>query len=1699
MNGSQQEGEPGSPWLRISAPPSQYQEVGCNGDLGDMAGENGVLSVEALYSFKGKNNDELCFNKGDVITVTQREEGGWWEGTFCDKTGWFPSNYVRECKSPDESPASPRSEGEPGSPQHTQQQQAYRALVLRDILESERTHLAELNTLHATYLSALRQADVLTEGDYKQLVGNIEDVIAAHNKLLSAEVEQEQRSPREQRIGGAFLTLAPHLQGAHHIYCSNHPRAVCILEKYKDELSNFMESRGVTRPGVMFLTAGLSKAFRRLDRYAGMLHEYERHLEEGHPDRGDTQRSAHVYKELASSCTSIRRQKELELEVVTGRVHGWEGGESLGALGDVVRMGSVALMPDHRDRYLVLFPATLVTLAVSPRMTAFIFQGSHALNTIHVSRLDDTEHYKNAFEISGPGMERMVAVCQTKQDQQAWVDALIFQCRSLARPPHHSLSSPPPPLPPAHVSALHHVPHPHLTPRALHTFCYPSTQTSSTLSALTPISSSVSLSALPHATHLPPSLSSPPALCTSCGLPSYDSSGNRRSGSSAGNVYGADQNHTTVLRPAPPIPSLNLPPPPPYITIPAQYYVSRPYAILTKYFSNMYRRKVITHKLLRQLAGDWTDEDVTQYVHLRRHRTECIIHTGEFSEEQSDSDDGKMEGYNRSRDGKQRESSVSSDSFDVEMERRKQRRKSVNSTSTTCSSSDSEGYWVGGGPNDAPGSPLPQRKQYPIVPASSTLHKWRLQRLDSSPTSSEESNRSTDCSNPYGYIRYFSNNEDPAPAASPQLKESEATRRFTYTRPSSSSPQKQRNEAPEERSCSCGEVYYCLPHGHWAPASPLHPDSIRTSWEGRTREDTKICHKDEVDSPGSVGQKVHSGIMPKYQFFRVDSPEARTQLQPVPAVSASRSMPVLRVGQCEHEDKSEGIVTRTLHSSTLTIPAAPLMVASVIGDSECDYSETSTPNLCDRTIYGVSTSSEDLPEQERPISGSRVGRAVFPFRTRSDLAYYVSSCSGDETGEDRVDYYESQRKMVPVSLPLSRSEPDLWQREWHRDLTVPKYSSHLVRVVHAVEGPGQVCSCESHSHRSSDSGLADVLHHLESCPLRGDTPGLGRGSSISHCSSQLSGVKWSCRSASACQVRPLTPDPPTDGDSLLLTPITSPNTSATASCIEDSLSSFMGSTSLCHSSSTQDIGGGRVGEGVYRSGLYAHWWMKASVCPRMLALDRTRKDHLRFKLDHKPDIPPKPRCLKPSYHVRRGRAKGAVVKPLARSASTQTHVNLPSNPHKLQVLPHTSKILPRQESGASGSQEFRRDPSVLPRHKLSHLSTDQASGPAMSRDRSFESQASQVSQVTVVARLQPDTRPLHPRPPLATLRVRGIQGSQGSSETSGTELASLHSFSESCDLPSHTTHLWDSSEGLDVDFHRRASSHSLLTPTPAFLTPIVALHAPTPTPDSSNSGTPTNTPTPDAFKSTLYYQLHPPVSSHMEPSISHLSVPTHLVECSDSTKPGLPPKPPHLQSWPVVRSRSLPKLPQTSQSSLSILTKSKSTSLVARQGSFNDTPARPRRSPGGKVWSLSCLRPSPPLRPGHSPRDDKRAQRHNKRKEDKWHEDDALILRVIEAYCTSARTRYTVNSTLLDSPQVLIAEEEKIIVEETRGNQVVMEEKSLVDTVYALKDQVATLVRDYQALKTAFESERQATRALRSALKLKGFNDDAWEPDATTA
>nr|KAF6313804.1 Rac/Cdc42 guanine nucleotide exchange factor 6 [Pipistrellus kuhlii] len=101
-------------------------------------------------------------------------------------------------------------------------------------------------------------------------------------------------------------------------------------------------------------------------------------------------------------------------------------------------------------------------------------------------------------------------------------------------------------------------------------------------------------------------------------------------------------------------------------------------------------------------------------------------------------------------------------------------------------------------------------------------------------------------------------------------------------------------------------------------------------------------------------------------------------------------------------------------------------------------------------------------------------------------------------------------------------------------------------------------------------------------------------------------------------------------------------------------------------------------------------------------------------------------------------------------------------------------------------------------------------------------------------------------------------------------------------------------------------------------------------------------------------------------------------------------------------------------------------------------------------------------------------------------EEDAQILKVIEAYCTSTNIQQGHgSSSRKDSvPQVLLPEEEKLIIEETRSNgQTIIEEKSLVDTVYALKDEVKELKQENKRMKQCLEEELKSRRDLEKLVR----------------
>ncbi|XP_025219914.1 rho guanine nucleotide exchange factor 7 isoform X8 [Theropithecus gelada] len=449
---------------------------------------NNQLVVRAKFNFQQTNEDELSFSKGDVIHVTRVEEGGWWEGTLNGRTGWFPSNYVREVKA-SEKPVSPKSgtlKSPPKGFDTTAINKSYYNVVLQNILETENEYSKELQTVLSTYLRPLQTSEKLSSANISYLMGNLEEICSFQQMLVQSLEECTKLPEAQQRVGGCFLNLMPQMKTLYLTYCANHPSAVNVLTEHSEELGEFMETKGASSPGILVLTTGLSKPFMRLDKYPTLLKELERHMEDYHTDRQDIQKSMAAFKNLSAQCQEVRKRKELELQILTESIRNWEG-DDIKTLGNVTYMSQVLIQcagsEEKNERYLLLFPNVLLMLSASPRMSGFIYQGKLPTTGMTITKLEDSENHRNAFEISGSMIERILVSCNNQQDLQEWVDHLQKQTKvtSVGNPtikphsvPSHTLpshpvtpsskhaDSKPAPLTPAY----HTLPHPshHGTP-----------------------------------------------------------------------------------------------------------------------------------------------------------------------------------------------------------------------------------------------------------------------------------------------------------------------------------------------------------------------------------------------------------------------------------------------------------------------------------------------------------------------------------------------------------------------------------------------------------------------------------------------------------------------------------------------------------------------------------------------------------------------------------------------------------------------------------------------------------------------------------------------------------------------------------------------------------------------------------------------------------------------------------------------------------------------------------------------------------------------------------------------------------------------------------------------------------------------------------------------------------------------------------
>ncbi|XP_074483578.1 rho guanine nucleotide exchange factor 7-like isoform X1 [Sebastes fasciatus] len=403
----------------------QYRSL----DMSEGSGCGHAL-FKARYAFQQTNEDELSFSKGDIISVSRQEEGGWWEGSVSGNSGWFPSNYVRELKGSDKTLDKPKSgtlKSPPKGFDTTIISKTYYNVVLQNILEAESEYSRELQSLLGSYLRSLHPTDRLSSIDISHIQGNLEEISTFQQMLVQSLEEHTKLPENQQRIGGFFLNLMPQIKILYVAYCSNHPSAVNVLTQHSEELAEFMESKGASSPGILTLTTSLSKPFTRLERYPTLLKELDRHMEDQHPDRADLIAAMMDFKSFAAQCQEVRKRKDLELQILTEPIRNWEG-DDIRTLGPVLHMSQATVhtqnCQESNERYLVLFPHTLLVLSASLRMSGFIYQGRMPLTGMLISRIEDGENLRNAFEISGGQCDRLQVACNSQHDLQDWLDLL---------------------------------------------------------------------------------------------------------------------------------------------------------------------------------------------------------------------------------------------------------------------------------------------------------------------------------------------------------------------------------------------------------------------------------------------------------------------------------------------------------------------------------------------------------------------------------------------------------------------------------------------------------------------------------------------------------------------------------------------------------------------------------------------------------------------------------------------------------------------------------------------------------------------------------------------------------------------------------------------------------------------------------------------------------------------------------------------------------------------------------------------------------------------------------------------------------------------------------------------------------------------------------------------------------------------------
>ncbi|XP_043468951.1 intersectin-1 isoform X3 [Leptopilina heterotoma] len=247
----------------------------------DSPTDPNIERVMALYPYQAQNEDELSFEKGDVITVLAKEEEAWWRGELNGVSGVFPSNYVSSMSSEMINEVM-MTQLEPTE----RKRQEY----IKELIATEQAYIEDMRLVHEVFEKPLLESLVLSVDEVDRIFVNWRDIIACNDNFLrTLRIRRDNSDGGIVRMIGDILCENIPRMSAYVRFCSCQISAAVYLQKLTENSPDFVEvaqrCQQDSRTKGMPLSSFLIKPMQRITKYPLIIGKILENTPSHHPDR----------------------------------------------------------------------------------------------------------------------------------------------------------------------------------------------------------------------------------------------------------------------------------------------------------------------------------------------------------------------------------------------------------------------------------------------------------------------------------------------------------------------------------------------------------------------------------------------------------------------------------------------------------------------------------------------------------------------------------------------------------------------------------------------------------------------------------------------------------------------------------------------------------------------------------------------------------------------------------------------------------------------------------------------------------------------------------------------------------------------------------------------------------------------------------------------------------------------------------------------------------------------------------------------------------------------------------------------------------------------------------------------------------------------------------------------------------------------